>query len=525
MQIAECRMRSVLSGGPVLRSSFFILHSVFALVLAFAPPARAQWPNHGGDAARSCIAARAPRDLTRLAWTAPPAADEEFVARSTPAAFGGRVFVLARRFSGPLHVGNRLIAFDALDGERLWETPLAADVLDAWTSPAVDARNNTVIVCADKTVYAVRIADGGIEWTRMLSRSVVNASPVVTQDLFVNGTPANRVLVSDYTGFAAGGALHAINVDPFHAVDNPHQPGEIAWSAALSGAVGNSAAYAAQTVYVSSVNGVIRAFDAHDGSPVWQTAVDLSGYPALTGFYGGVTVRGDALYAALYVFPAGQNNAALYRLDAGDGAVVWSVACERTNSMPFADGQGRVYVSGGIDGDFGSFNKVQAFADHGTHATPLWDTHVDSGGALEVGGWTHQPVYSRGRLFAGRPGGDTSFGPYVELYVLDPDTSPGQPGFILSQRAGAGGSPAAAHGRLYSLGEDGLVALDPSPACLADVTGDGLVNVADLSALLTVYGASEGDPLYDAELDLDLDGVIGLSDLSLMLGVFGTDCP
>lgn len=60
-------------------------------------------------------------------------------------------------------------------------------------------------------------------------------------------------------------------------------------------------------------------------------------------------------------------------------------------------------------------------------------------------------------------------------------------------------------------------------ACLGDLDGDGLVGLADLSALLTNFGAASGMNREDG--DLDADGDVDLADLSGLLTVFGVPCP
>ena len=57
-----------------------------------------------------------------------------------------------------------------------------------------------------------------------------------------------------------------------------------------------------------------------------------------------------------------------------------------------------------------------------------------------------------------------------------------------------------------------------------DVTGDGVVDLADLAALLTSFGTSIGDPRYDAQVDFNRDGVTDLIDLAGLLAVFGGPC-
>lgn len=62
---------------------------------------------------------------------------------------------------------------------------------------------------------------------------------------------------------------------------------------------------------------------------------------------------------------------------------------------------------------------------------------------------------------------------------------------------------------------------DPQRAPI-DLTGDGAVNLADLSQLLTNFGSSSAT--YE-DGDIDLDGDVDLSDLSTLLVRFGTSCP
>ena len=64
-----------------------------------------------------------------------------------------------------------------------------------------------------------------------------------------------------------------------------------------------------------------------------------------------------------------------------------------------------------------------------------------------------------------------------------------------------------------------IVAYAPS-----DVSTDGAVDLADLNAVLRVYGQSvppEGAPWDRA--DIDGDGHVGMEDLTSVLASFGTD--
>jgi hypothetical protein len=58
----------------------------------------------------------------------------------------------------------------------------------------------------------------------------------------------------------------------------------------------------------------------------------------------------------------------------------------------------------------------------------------------------------------------------------------------------------------------------PPPPCPADLTGDGLVNSADLSQLLGAWGPGAGPA------DISGDGLVNSVDLSQLLGAWGA-CP
>ncbi|MCB9847649.1 MAG: S8 family serine peptidase [Phycisphaeraceae bacterium] len=61
--------------------------------------------------------------------------------------------------------------------------------------------------------------------------------------------------------------------------------------------------------------------------------------------------------------------------------------------------------------------------------------------------------------------------------------------------------------------------LTPPGPCVADLTGDGVVNTADLGGLLGVFGTN--DPYGD----INGDGVTDTSDLGLLIAEFGRTCP
>lgn len=63
----------------------------------------------------------------------------------------------------------------------------------------------------------------------------------------------------------------------------------------------------------------------------------------------------------------------------------------------------------------------------------------------------------------------------------------------------------------------------PEP-CYGDINGDGVIDSIDLGELLAAYGTCEGDPYYDAAVDLDQSGCVGFSDMVILLGIYGESC-
>ncbi|MCG3137834.1 MAG: Outer membrane protein assembly factor BamB [Phycisphaerae bacterium] len=393
----------------------------------------------------------------------------EFAGPSSPMIYNSRLYAYA--FHDLDH--DKLVALNATTGAVLWQSLITATPADlgSWSSPAIDTRNNRVLIASGDQLHALHATTGALVWQTALEKTVVNASPVVTTNLFTNGTPSNRVFISDYSGFGSGGLLYCINVDPFHTVNNPYQPGEIVWVADIGATSGNTPAYANGVVYVSSAEAFIYAFDATatppPGSmpaPLWVSENFQSA--SFEGFYSGVNVSGGALYAATYNF---YGDGVLVKLDATTGATLWQESAVPTDSTPLVVGQ-RVYLTGGIFG-FGQFPTLQAFQDNTTSAALLWDTYADTydpedpDAALLIGGWTHQPVYAGGRIYVGTvPDGFDTTAPYTDLYILNPGLAPGDSGFIIDHFVGAGSSPAIVSGWLFTIGQAGMHAFrDPCP--------------------------------------------------------------
>jgi hypothetical protein len=55
----------------------------------------------------------------------------------------------------------------------------------------------------------------------------------------------------------------------------------------------------------------------------------------------------------------------------------------------------------------------------------------------------------------------------------------------------------------------------------ADLTGDGTVNILDISVAAKAFGSRSGDPSWDAMADLDKDGWISIIDISMIAKEYG----
>ncbi len=464
------------------------------------------------------IAGPAP-DLTArwLAYHDPGGQAITFVGQSGVVVEGARVYALGK--SGGV---DRLYAIRRDDGEVVWGAPVDPPYLGSWSTPAIDQGGGAVIAASGTSVRAFDRVTGALRWQTPLPRPVVNASPLVIDDMVNRG----RVFVTDYDGFGAEGRLHCINADPFNAALNPWQPGEIVWSVVLGGTSGNSPAWREGVVYVASVSdesgvsgGMIRAFDGSASAApeaLWEFE-----NPAGTGFFGGVCVHAEGgggtgvfVYGASYAFSGGQTAGHLVKVDAVDGSLVWAVPCNRTSATPIPLGDGRIVLSGGAVG-FGSMPSVELFRDDGLL---LWDTaletwrDVNSNGVMEVGefllvgGWTHQPAAAAAggggaMLLAGAAPTANWSGACTDLYVLDLSRTPSEPGFIVEQAIGLGSTPAIADGNAYTIGAGGVGALG-APVCYANCTGEGSLTIADFGCFQTRFVA--GDPYADCNGDAAL---------------------
>lgn len=444
------------------------------------------WTHFAGNAKRHTVPTltHSP-SLTTVAWENP-----EFI----PIPQSGLVVDAAHVYAIARDAGNATVAvaLDRQTGSTVWSAPVAPPILDSWSSPAVDLEHGTLIVASGATLVALDTATGDLVWSQSLPTTIVNTSPVVTDDL----GDRDRVLITTYSfGFGEPAQLICINTDPFDAATNPHQPGDIVWSKVLSAdSSGNTPAYQNGRVYLatasggSSQRGTIRCYDitadTAPASPLWSFTNTIN-----TGFFGGVSIAKGHVYASSYSFTGLQTSANTVKLNKNTGTLIWSVPTNRTDATPIVLPDGDVIVSSGVATGafdflpfFGSLPSIQFIGDQGSTASLLWDsalaTHDDLNTNsiwdfgepyLSIGGWTHQPIALSisgaphllvGTLPESQPGINIDHN--TDLRLIDLTASPTDPGFIVEHATGTGSTPAFASGWVFTSGPTGVRAYAPA---------------------------------------------------------------
>ena len=473
--------------------------------------AQGTWPQYAGGADRTSTLSVCEFDSASLASPAWIAQHDSlnrtisFVAQQCPMVSRRSVFAIGSVMSESTRLW-RLYSFNRRTGLVEWESPIPAAVANSWSSAAIDERQNRIVVASGQSLTCFDMQFGGQLWQRTLSQSVVNASPCVTQDRPLK----NRVFITDYDGAGSGGHLYCINLDQFVPGINPFQPGEIVWTAPLSGTSGNTPAYRGERVYVTSTGeyqvsaGAVQAFDVKDGEQLWCTQNDI-----FEGYYGGVGILKDGgkeyVLASSYAFWGDTWSSDSEKIDAESGLLMWSTKTNRSAAIPVPLDDNHLMVSGGIQG-FGSAPTIQLIVDKHCSASTPWS----SLGLSRLGGWSTQPIFDvkNQRLYVGElPLNSGSFGAGIRMHVVDIGELLANEVFEEVVYPGFGSTPAIAGRNLYSLGSAGLHAFGPNPVN-GDVNDDGVLDVEDMYAYFWSGGFDvDGDGLCDAA-DLEMLNIL-----------------
>jgi len=450
------------------------------------------WSHFGGNARHQSRypSIGTPPSLNSPAWIASGNGQTTYIPISQAGLVVGRslVYTIA---TDPNNFGSSFaVAYDRLSGGFLWATPIPPVILDSWSTPVIDFQHKQLIVAISNSIIALSTATGLQNWSTDINGIIVNSSPIVTTDL----APQNRAFITNYS-FGGGSAamLSCINIDPFDALENPFQPGEILWQTPLSGdSSGNTPAYSSGIVYVASASspgslaGQIQAFDATANTaptPIWTFTNTID-----AGFFSGVSIAHGHVYASSFNFTGLQFSANTVKINKQTGQFVWSVPTNRTDATPIHLSNGDVVVSGGIAVGafdflpfFGSLPSIEYIQDNGSSASMLWDSALDTlddlnnNGIwdfgepfLSIGGWTHQPITLDlngapmllvGTLPETTPG--VLFGHNTDIQMVDLSKTPTDPGFITQHYVGAGSTPAIVSSWIYTTGAEGVYAFAP----------------------------------------------------------------
>lgn len=417
-------------------------------------------------------AAPNPQAAAPIKWqinTMPGGQPIVFSALASPVVYGP-VLVNTAKIAGVWHA----VALGSESGKQLWTAPIQPPAFDSWSSPAIDRKRGTVIVPNGDALTAFTLGGGQVTWQARLASSIVNASPVIADDL----EGRDRVFITDYSGFSESGQLYCINIDRYDEQCNPYRPGELVWCTTIGATSGNTPAYFDGVVYVACSAdypgpGRVLAFDACATSapePLW-VCENVKPF----GFFGGVSIRDNELgryvFVASYNFVGSVLSSNLLKIDAGNGQLVWEIEAGRTASTPIPLPDGRIALSAGLYG-FGSAPSIQLFLDEGERAQLMWDSAlstwtdtngngtIDPGEFFSIGGWTCQPVVSPRAgttdLFAGVMPVGSPYAAYEDLHRVSLNATPGNPGFLIQTFQNAGSSPAIGGHKLYSNGSNGL---------------------------------------------------------------------
>jgi predicted outer membrane repeat protein len=168
----------------------------------------------------------------------------------------------------------------------------------------------------------------------------------------------------------------------------------------------------------------------------------------------------------------------------------------------------------GILGGVGNFGEDPWFADpvgpDGNPGTGDEDLHLAPGSPCIDRGMNWRVLKDRHDL---DEDGDTD-----EYLPIDLD---GEGRFFDDPNTPDGACGEAA---IVDLGPYEVGGTGPQP-CFGELTGDGIIGLADLACLLSAFGSEHTEAGFNSTCDLDRDGAVGVGDLEELLALYGNVCP
>jgi hypothetical protein len=417
----------------------------------------------------------------------------------------GKVIGLASALNPQGQLSTAVVAVDERTGQVAWTAYAPLPFGTSWGRPSLDEQRGIVLVAEGNLLIGLNVVNGSQVWSL----------PAETGKYFVNTCPTvaeGVVYVVDYVDtndYVSTSKLYAVNV----------ATGQLLWSANVGQTRGGcNPAVSGGKVMLATNEGRFLTFDTATHVAYPEPPLDDTAY----GFFGGVTAEGNSAYIVSFAFGADLGPTKLYKIDTSTATptVAWEAVAPRSDVMPLVIGN-VVLVSGG-DG-FPKFRYTEYHIDWPS----IWAFDKSTGQFLwkteTAGGWTSQPVYANGILYAvtqvGQYTGNTS-----SLYALDISQAPGDPAFVVANTSQIGNSVAVANGNVYGTNPTKLTAFGPAVTLAGDINGDGYVNVSDLQVLVAAWGSHAG-PLpsgnWNANADLNGDGFINVGDLQVLVANWG----
>ena len=313
-----------------------------------------------------------------------------------------------------LTLGSQLRAYDAGGGTLAWE---------ARADPLVPAVTDRFVTTGETTLRR----NGNRVWRREPGSRRVTQPAIVANTAYVG---------SDRSVYA----LEA-------------NTGRVRWSVELGERVRAPPAVADGTVYATTADGTLTAFDAGDGQRRWRRQP-------------GGTLRSPAVSdGTVYVGAFGQR---LFAFDASDGSRLWETQVDRQEfvALDVAVGDGAVF--GGANGDLRAFET----SDGSERWQVVGDRAVQS-----------TPAVADGRCYV-------NVGPALRAF----DTGTGEELWTV-RTGGSNEPPAVAGDTVYAPGDDGVYAVDASDGTQlwqTPIGEDPELAVADG----VVYGHGFDTPLF-----------------------------
>ena len=218
-----------------------------------------------------------------LAWRVP------IGARSSPVAFGGRIYLLTVTAGDVATTQERLVALDAETGKVLWERRFSVYLSDvpqhraAWASPTVDPETGNIFVFTVGAQLAAVSPDGKVLWDRSLPEEYGavtthggrTTSPIIHDDKVILNTlmlawgdlnrPGNRYMAFDKR---SGQTIWISSPQARHYDTNYSTPIVVDIPSATAGQPPTTA------MIVGGTDGAYHALKVNTGEPIWR--IDVS---------------------------------------------------------------------------------------------------------------------------------------------------------------------------------------------------------------------------------------------------------